>query len=249
MPPSAPPFRFVPVAGCDRVSRLVYAGQEQPARQSAGASVDGLWRETQRSDGGVLFLLVDVEGKGPGSTLLREVIEQALDDPRTWDRLPGDLLLELHSLAAAQWAETQRTFVAQAVLVFPEGDHFLVASAGVPLPYHAPRQRRWSNLAVPVQSVCLLGRPDIHAEGEPVFPDHRMPTGGGDRYLAVTDGITEAGRPSILGQAGLLALLEGLPRDLEPDALLAAVFARAAQCDGPTWAGDDATGLSWRLDS
>jgi hypothetical protein len=246
MHPTTPPLHFVPVADLDGVDRLVYAGQEQPAQRGGGQSVDGLWRETNRTDDGVLFLLIDVEGKGPGSTLLREVIEQALDDPHTWDRLPGELLQELHSLAGAWWAETERTFVAQAVLVFPRGDHFLVASAGVPLPYHAPGES-WRALDVPSQSIRLLGRPDIHAEGEPVFPDRRVDLGTGARYLAVTDGITEAGRPHCLGGAGVLDLLNRLPQGLEPDAILGEVFALAAESDGPAWPGDDATGLSWRL--
>jgi hypothetical protein len=248
MPPAAPSNRFVPVARRERVARLVSAGREQPARRSGGTSVDGLWREIGRDDEGVLYLLIDVEGKSAGSTLLRELIEQALDDPLTWNRCPGDLLVELHSLAGAQWAETERTFVAQAVLVLPQGDHFLVASAGVPLPFHAPNEQSWQTVDVPAECIGLLGRPDLHDDGEPVFPDRRLDLAEGDRYLAVTDGITEAGRPYILGAAGVLALLNGLPTDLAPDAILDAVFALAASRDGPAWAGDDATGLCWRLD-
>src|SRR5437660_1701322 len=71
---------------------------------------------------------------------------------------------------------------------------------------------------------------------------------GGDRYLAVTDGITEAGRPRVLGKADLLRFLDALPPRLGPDALLRLVFALAAEYDGPTWAGDDATGLCWLLE-
>src|SRR5438034_967785 len=137
---TAPESHFVPVADRDRVDRLVYAGLEQPAQRSGGASVDGLWRETGRSDRGVLFLLIDVAGRG----------------------------------------------------------------------------------------ICLLGRPDIHEEGEPVFPDQPVKRGEGDRYLAVTDGITEAGRPHVLGSEGVLELLNSLPGGLEPDVILAEVFALAA---------------------
>jgi hypothetical protein len=248
MRPTASVFRFVPVAPCERVGPLVCAGKEEPARRGGGTSVDGLWREVDRPDGGVLFLLIDVEGKGRGSTLLRELIEQVLDDPRTWGKRPGDLLVELHSLAGSQWAETERTFVAQAVLVHAEGDHFLVASAGLPLPCHAPGAEGWRTLEVPAESIGLLGRPDIHGDGEPVFPDRHVDLTAEHRYLAVTDGITEAGRPRILGSAALLVLLNSLPDQHEPDAVLQAVFALAAQHDGATWPGDDATGLSWRID-
>ena len=248
MRPTASAFRFVPVAERDRIDRLVYAGREQPALRGGGSSVDGLWRETERADAGVLFLLIDVEGKGPGSLLLRELIEHTLDDPRTWGRQPGELLVELHSLAGALWAETGRTFVAQAVLVFPRGEHFLVASAGIPLPYHAPPGGCWRCLDVPSQSICLLGRPDLHDEEEPVFPDRLVEQGDGDRYLAVSDGITEAGRPKVLGAGGVLGLLNSLREGLEPEAILGEVFGLAAERDGPGWPGDDATGLSWRLE-
>jgi hypothetical protein len=248
MRPNASVFRFVSVADRERVGRLVCAGRAEAAQRGGGTSADGLWREVDRPDGGVLFLLIDVEGKGHGANLLRELIEQVLDDPRTWGKCPGELLVELHSLAGAQWAETERTFVAQAVLVFPEGDHYLVASAGIPLPWHAAAGPRWRSLDLPGESIGFLGRPDIHAEGEPVFPDLRVDLRAVHRYLAVTDGITEAGRPRVLGAAVVLTLLNSLPGGLEPDAILDAVFALAAQHDGPSWPGDDVTGLCWRLD-
>src|SRR5262245_39423287 len=55
---------FVPVADLERLGRLLVAGRALPARIGAGVSGDGLWREQLRADGGALFLLIDVEGKG-----------------------------------------------------------------------------------------------------------------------------------------------------------------------------------------
>jgi hypothetical protein len=247
MRPSVPP-RFVAVPALARIGRFVFAGREVTARVGGGLSGDGLWRESDRPDGGTLFLLVDVEGKGPNAAGLRGVIDLALGDPCTWGLSPGELLVELHSQAGQAWAQMERTFVAQAVLVFPERGHFLLACAGMPGPYRARPSQEWEGLEAPAQSICLLGRPDLHDEGEPIFPDYRIDLGEGDRFLAVSDGITEAGRPRILGLGGVRRLLDGLPEQLAPDALLRLVFALAAECDGPTWAGDDATGLSWRLE-
>ena len=147
---------FVPVADLERLGRLLVAGRALPARIGAGVSGDGLWREQFRADGGTLFLLIDVEGKGPASAPLREVLELALDDESTWDLPPGDLLVELHSQAAAVWAETGKCFVAQAVLVLPDHGSFLVASAGVPYPYHAPAARPWQIVEAPTKSISWL---------------------------------------------------------------------------------------------
>jgi hypothetical protein len=246
MRPTLPPPRFLPVPALDRIGRLVFSGRAVHARQGGGVSGDGLWREADRADGGTLFLLVDVEGKGPVAAALLDVLEMALGDSATWDRTPGDLLVELHSQAGQAWAQTQRSFVAQALLV--QGDHLLLASAGMPLPCRAAVGGAWETVDAPSQSIALLGRPDLHEEGEPLFPDRRVDLTEGDRYLAVSDGITEAGRPRVLGQAGLLRLLDALPPRLGPDAILRLVFALAAECDGTAWAGDDSTGLCWRLD-
>src|SRR5262245_41526722 len=193
---SALPPHFVPVedqeASC---GPLVFGGRAVAARTGAGVSGDGLWREQGRADGGTLFLLVDVEGKGRITLPLREVLELALDDDATWDLGPGELLVELHSQAAAVWAETERCFVAQAVLVLPDHGSFLVASAGVPYPCHAPAGRPWQVVEAPSKSVSWLGRPDIHEQGGPIFPARMAEMARGDHYLGCTDGITEAGRP------------------------------------------------------
>src|SRR5437016_4166489 len=117
MRPTLPPPRFLPVPALDRIGRLVFSGRAVHARQGGGVSGDGLWREVDRADGGTLFLLVDVEGKGPAAAVLLGVLEMALGDPATWERTPGDLLVELHSQAGQAWAQTQRSFVAQALLV------------------------------------------------------------------------------------------------------------------------------------
>src|SRR5262249_13696062 len=162
--------------------------------------------EVDRADGGTLFLLVDVEGKGPAAAALLSVLEMALGDPASWDRTPGDLLVELHSQAGQTWAQTQRNFVAQALLV--QRDHLLLASAGMPLPCRAAAGCAWECLDAPSQCIGLLGRPDLHDAGGPIFPDRRIDLAEGDRFLAVSDGITEAGRPRVLGQAGLLRLLD-----------------------------------------
>jgi hypothetical protein len=150
---------------------------------------------------------------------------------------PGDLLVELHGQAAAVWADTSRCFVAQAVLVLPDHGCFLVASAGVPYPYHAAAGG----------GISWLGRPDIHEEGGPTFPARRADLAAGDRYLACTDGITEAGRPMTLGPHGLLAFLNAMPDRPGPAELLDRVFALAAKCDGAAWPGDDSTAVAWHV--
>src|SRR3954451_22900329 len=184
---------FVPVAGQERLGPLVVASCAVAARAAAGVSGDGLWREQGRADGGTLFLLVDVESKGPPTAPLRELLELALDDAATKDLDPGDLLVELHSQAAAVWADGGKCFVAQAVLVLPEHGCFLVASAGVPYPCHAAAEVPWQEVVATSPSIQWLGRPDIHEEGGPTFPAKRVQAGAGDRYLGCTDGITEAG--------------------------------------------------------
>src|SRR5262249_3970364 len=142
------PPHFVPVEAPDRVGQLAFAGREECAATGGGISGDGLWREQGREDG-TLFLLIDAEGKGPVTAALRETLELALDDDSTWDLSPGELLVELHSQAAVAWAETRRCFVGQAVLVLPSHGCFLVASAGVPYPYHAAAGGPWQIVEAP----------------------------------------------------------------------------------------------------
>src|SRR5262245_10898719 len=143
------PPRFVPILGQERLGRLLFAGRAENARVGQGVSGDGLWRECDRSDGGVLFLLVDIEDKGPKTIPLREILERALDDDSTWGLSPGELLVELHSQAAVAWAETGRYFHAQAVLVLPEAGHFLLASAAIPNPYRAAAGASWEVIEAP----------------------------------------------------------------------------------------------------
>src|SRR5262245_11986327 len=151
---SALPPHFVPVEDQDAAcGPLVFSGRAVAARTGAGVSGDGLWREQDRADGGTLFLLVDVESKGPPTIPLRELLELALDDASTKDLDPGDLLVELHSQAAAVWADGGKCFVAQAVLVLPEHGCFLVASAGVPYPCHAAGKGSWQEVVAPSTSI------------------------------------------------------------------------------------------------
>jgi hypothetical protein len=240
---------FVPVDAHDEAcGPLTFSGRAEDALTGAGFCGDGLWREQDRADGGTLFLLVDVEGKGPPTAPLREVLELALDDDATRDRDPGELLVELHSQAAAVWAENSRYFHAQAVLVLPEEGCFLVASAGIPYPYHAADGRPWQLLEAPSPSCRLLGRPDLHDEGGPIFPARRVAASRDDRYLACTDGVTESGRlVKVLGAGGLLDLLNAMPDRPGPDELLGRVFDQAAARDGSSWPGDDSTAVAWRL--
>lgn len=242
------PPHFVPVCGPENLGCLAYSGREECSRAFPHVSGDGLWREQGRPDGGTLFLLIDVEGKGPVTIPLRETLELALDDDSTWDMNPGELLVELHSQAAVVWAETERSFVAQAVLVLPSDGHFLVASAGIPYPYHATPGQPWKIVEAPSPSISWLGRPDIHEEGGPTFPDRKVDLAAGDHYLACSDGIVEAGRPKTLGPNGLLEFLNGMADRPRPHELLDRVFGLAAKHDGATWPGDDSTAVAWHLE-
>jgi hypothetical protein len=135
------------------------------------------------------------------------------------------------------------------VLVLPDHGSFLVASAGVPYPYHAAAGQPWQIVEAPSTSVCWLGRPDLHDVGEPIFPARRLELKVGDDYLGCTDGITEAGRPATLGHLGLLAILNAMTDRPGPVELLDRVYAAAAARDGATWPGDDCTAVAWRVEA
>jgi hypothetical protein len=253
------PPHFVPVDGLESDGRLSFAGRALCSSYFPAVSGDGLWRERGRADGGTLFLHFDVESKGPDTVLLRETLEEALGDEEVWDLDPGDLLVELHNVACSIWADTNRSFVAQAVLVQPSSGRFLVSSAAMPYPYHAPAGEPWLIVEAPSTSPGWLGRPDIHEEGPPTFPAREVRMGAGDHYLGCSDGVIEAGRPRRVGpnevtRPNLLGpneLLDGLnamadrPPLME---LLDRVFSLAAARDGDAWPGDDATAIAWRLD-
>lgn len=250
----APHFR--PVTGSGQVGPLRYAGRAVPSRLSENVSGDGMWIEQNRADGGVLFLLIDIESKGPMTLPLREMLGMALRHPSTWELTPSDLLTELHSQAAVVWAETKRSFVAQAVLVLPHEGHFLFASAGIPHPYFARVGEGWKTLEPPAtESIAWLGRPDIHAEGSPIFPNGKVELPRGARLMLITDGLTDAGREIVnekgqrqmLGSEGVLSCLNEMTDRPTLDDLLCRVFARAEQQDGAYWPSDDCTALVWEL--
>lgn len=246
MRPTSPPH-FAPVSASGRIGRLSFAGLSLPACDGQDANGDGIWIERDRIDRGVHFLLVDIQGHGLDTVMLKEVLESTLRDTVTRNRAPADLLLELHSQVGAVWADLHRFFMAQVVIIYPEQSCALIASSGVPYPYQTTGER-WQMIPIPALGPTMLGRPDLFEPGEPKFLTQRIELTPGHTYLGFTDGITEAGRPAIWSDVGILHYLNDLAGIPAPDELLRLVFDKAAQHDGDTWPGDDCTGLAWRLD-
>lgn len=260
------PFFTPPTQG--RIGRLDWAWDSVPEGENL-VSGDALFIERDRSDGSVMFLLVDVMGHGEKAAYVVERFRRSyLWDDYTQDQQPRDLLEALHSLIAPHWAgetgqdailiergrraaETRHS-TALALLVDPVSGRCAVSVAAVPEPYHLVAR----DGAVRTYGLTGsgLGFPDDvpAAFGVTVFT-----LAPADRIVAMTDGVTEAIREPLIQDGARATLFQGarlprslafLPRYARLSAQVARLFEAVQAFAGTDWPRDDATVLLLALD-
>src|SRR5262249_1291670 len=134
-----------------------------------------------RTDGGLLCLLVDVAGHGqPAAAVVADVI-QLLQDPLCENQRPSALLQILNGMLQQTFAATCRFVAALAVLVDAKGNR-TASNAGQPQPWIGQSGKTWQPGAVPGGTFQGVAQPDeVYQEGTVAL------------QVAFTDGVSEAG--------------------------------------------------------
>ena len=214
------------VAGIPVVARYV------PSSELAGDLYDVA--PTER--GGVAFLLADVSGHGVAAAMLTGVVKAAFDASRAEAYAPLAVVRRLAD--AIRGFDAARFVTLVAGRIDPARDRLEFVGAG-----HPP-----ALLWRPGGEPRLLERTGMFVT--PVFPDGgwealEVPFRSGDRFLAYSDGVTEADGPD--GQFGndrLLAVVRAHPEG--EDRLLDAIVAAVGAHSGRETPRDDLTLLAFR---
>jgi hypothetical protein len=199
---------------------------------------DALFVETGREDGAFFLLLADVMGHGPPAAFTVGFLGALLGKPAFENRGPAELLTLLHGRLQPHWAQTYRHVEAVAVHI----DASTIALRGCraggisDLWLGRPGSGAWS--AHTVAGHTFLGMPHDF----PYAENHR-PLPIDAWLLAVTDGVTEAGKPDRLFGRCLSAFLAGLTYPLLPTDLLDLLWQALRGHVGAAWPDDDVTAL------
>lgn len=243
------PFCESPPVYCANGCRLV--SRRQVVRGST-AGGDALFHEQERSDGGVLLLLIDVMGHGdPAAPYVQFIAEQLLSDPQVANLRPGQLLSRLHGMLAPVWAEEAVYVCATAIAPEEQNGCVSVANAGMPPPVFGPLgdvARVWDEAPVGTP----LGLPDEEA----CFDERSLALSGG-AVLFFSDGVNEAHREApgengenleFFGHARVEALWAASQESDSPESLIERLFEELKQFAGADWPQDDITTFCFELD-
>ncbi|HEY7308558.1 MAG TPA: PP2C family protein-serine/threonine phosphatase [Gemmataceae bacterium] len=210
--------------------------QELPSGETCCG--DALFVEIDREDGALHLLLLDVMGHGAPAAITVGFVGSLLGQPSFQNRNPADLLDRLHGRLQPHWALTSRHVEGVAVLLdTPSGSMRAGRAGGLRdlwlgrpgLPW-APRQ---------VEGQTFLGIPHEFPYVEIAFSYSE------DAWLvAVTDGVTETGKPGpLFGKGPLQRFLAGLSSTASPEDLLNLLWRSLQHHGGASWPDDDATAL------
>jgi serine phosphatase RsbU (regulator of sigma subunit) len=235
-------------------------------------SGDALFIEVDRSDGRLMFLLIDVMDHGPKAAFVVDLFRRLyLWDAAVQERQPRELLYNLSSLIAHHYSDgggpssdltererdaaKERHTCALAGLLDPESGRMSLAAAQQPDPYHlSVKEGTWQPLAV--SSHVALGWPvEVDSADDPgLFSPVTIDLEPGDRLIAMTDGITQSRFP---GDAGggvrrWFFVLDGLERALAdmtgvavPAGQIGRLFEAVETYAGQGWPDDDSTAVIW----
>jgi hypothetical protein len=201
---------------------------------------DALFVETGRPDRGVLLLLADVMGKGPGAAVTVALLRRMLTDPGCGSQSPAGLLTLLHSRLAPHWAETGRHVEALVLLALPEGAPIAGSRAGgAPQPWCGADGSSWVEGALP-------GGPWLGMPFDAPYDEGALAWPPGGRLVAFTDGVAEAGACSKeLFRSGPLQTFFGGPAaGSSASAALPLLIAAARAHAQPDALHDDATAVA-----
>jgi hypothetical protein len=131
-----------------------------------------------------------------------------LGDPIYHDRQPADLLSRLNGALARQFDATENFVAALAVRIEAGRQDVTAANAGQPLPFLSSFGAGWQEWALPRGPYLGI------IPGSVQYHEATTTLAAGDRLLACTDGVSEAGAKSGVPQfqhGGLAAFLAALP--------------------------------------
>jgi hypothetical protein len=233
-------------------------------------SGDALFVEDGRTDGSVMFLLIDVEHHGEEAAFVVELFRRFyLWDDSTQNQQPLDLLMALTSLIAPHYAGRGRSIpikrgraaakdrftAALAVLIDPASGQVSLAIAGIPPPYVLDRDGARGR-RLPLRGL-FLGIAEIPPTSgvATLFGTRKIVLDQDKRLLAMTDGILEArpkrppGRPLApdFKTARLRPTLAELRGPDPPAKQVAGLFRDVKAYVGRGWPADDSTAVLWRM--
>lgn len=154
-----------------------------------------LWAWRELSDGKVLLLIADATGHGAAPALLAAVAKGAID--AHWQMglktLEPDTLLTALNTAIHRTGRKRYMMTAFAAVVDTVRGELRYANAGQNFPYfiNGSGEKRGK-----VEPLIARGN-SLGATSEAKFERHARPMGEGDKLILFTDGVTDAGTPSI----------------------------------------------------
>jgi serine phosphatase RsbU (regulator of sigma subunit) len=211
--------------------------RQDPYREETACG-DALFVETNRDDGRLHLLLLDVMGHGASAALTARFVGNLLGQSTFVNRNPAELLNRLHDRLQPHWAITYRHVECVAVLIDTSTLTLQTSRAGGlrDLWIGEPGQSWTASVVV---GGAFLGIPheSTYTENTLSFPE-------GAWLLTATDGVTEAGKPGpLFGTQGVQAFLTGLTATVSGAALLNLLWSTLQTHAGPAWPDDDVTAL------
>ncbi len=199
---------------------------------------DALFVETDRKDGALQVLLLDVVNHGPETApTIGFVEEKCLRESAFENRGPADLLTLLHNRLRPHWAMTTNHVVGTAVHVDATDGSLRGCGVGdiSDLWLGRPGGGAWRTHAV--NGPGLLGPPHEYP-----FTENHRPFPDGLWVLVFTDGVDTAGRARPF-RPSLPTFLTALPAGLVPADLLDRLWQTLHGHVGAAWPDDDVTAL------
>ncbi len=213
----------------------------QPHRGEA-VSGDDLFEEVGRTDARQLLLLIDVMGHGPAAAQIVHLLgSHLLQDAQCQNLTPADLLTTLHGMLEPAFATSGEFVAALALLADGRTGTILGGAAALPEPWleGVGGWQPWS---------CAVGPPLGLPFPEITYQHNALTLAPGQRLLAFTDGVIEAGAGlgSQYQHGRLQAFLARLTPDQAPDRIVALLLADLQDHAGPLWPQDDTSILCLR---
>jgi serine phosphatase RsbU (regulator of sigma subunit) len=231
------PFQRPPASFAHPGITTVWRSQACSGETNSG---DGLFLESGRADGSMLFLIVDVMGHGDDASQTVNLLEsRPLPDLSCQDLSPADLLKVLHGMLESEWVTTGRFVTALALLIDGTQGTVKASNAALPEPFVGRPGDSWQSWRLPGVSPLGLPIPD----GEFAQAARHLATG--EQVLAFTDGVSEAGAAhgTQFQHGPLQTWLKGLPGGLVVDQVVSQLYQAAQAYVGAGWPEDDLTVL------
>lgn len=202
---------------------------------------DGLFVETRRQDGGVMLLLIDVQGHGDlAAQVVTFLRDRLLPEPVCENLRPEALLTTLNELLldVIAMGVTGGRFAATVALLLDRSGTLTASNAGQPLPWIGVPGSLWQSWPLPPGTLLGILSPGGYSEVSTSLTT-------GQQLLAFSDGIAEAGakQGNQFQHGPWQAFVNGLPFGTRPQDVVERLLLAARGHVGAGWPDDDTTVL------